>query len=150
MPYKDLHSKPFDDTTITKLEIYEDYAEAWLPTFIMQPKIQEIHVFDFFAGPGYDVNGIPSSPIRFLARINEHLGIFLKSKTKIVLHFNEYEPSKKDRQEKYELLKKNCEEYLIKNPKFKYFVEINTYNEDVRTLFFNYCPKLTNTLHLFI
>ncbi len=29
MPYKDLHSDLFGETTITKLEIFEDYAEAW-------------------------------------------------------------------------------------------------------------------------
>ena len=48
MPYKDLHSEPFDETTITKLEIFEDYAEAWIPTFVMQRSVDEIHVFDFF------------------------------------------------------------------------------------------------------
>ena len=39
----DLHSKPFDESTITKLEIFEDYAKAWIPTFVMQKDIKEIH-----------------------------------------------------------------------------------------------------------
>ncbi len=94
MPYKDLHSDPFDETTITKLEIFENYAEAWIPTFVMQKGIAEIHVFDFFSGPGYDKIGIPGSPIRLLKQINSFLGIFLQIGTKIVLHFNEFEPNK--------------------------------------------------------
>ncbi len=36
MAAKNLHDKPFTEETITKLEIFEDYAEAWLPTFIIQ------------------------------------------------------------------------------------------------------------------
>ncbi|MGN6802351.1 MAG: hypothetical protein ACTHJN_10620, partial [Ginsengibacter sp.] len=119
MPYRDLHSKPFDETTITKLEIFQDYAHAWIPTFVMQSGIQEIHVFDFFAGPGYDKNGIPGSPIRLLENINSQLGNFFKTKTKIVLHFNEFEPGNK-KQEKYKLLKQNCDEYFALNPKMSH------------------------------
>jgi hypothetical protein len=32
---KNLHEKPFEETTIAKLEIFEDYAQAWIPTFVM-------------------------------------------------------------------------------------------------------------------
>ena len=45
MGYKDLHDEPFDESTIFKLEIFEDYAQAWIPTFVMQPHISEIHIF---------------------------------------------------------------------------------------------------------
>ena len=65
---KNLHEKPFDDTTIAKLEIFEDYAQAWIPTFVMAGD-PEICIFDFFAGTGYDINGIPGSPIRILKKI---------------------------------------------------------------------------------
>ena len=141
MPYKDLHSEPFDETTITKLEIFEDYAEAWIPTFVMQRSVDEIHVFDFFAGPGYDKNGVPGSPIRLLNKVNSFLGPFLNTKTKIVLHLNEFEPNK-TKQEKFELLKKNCEEFLSANPKFKYFATIEYYNENAETLFFKLLPLI--------
>lgn len=47
MPYKDLHEDPFDESTIAKLEIFEDYAQAWIPTFVMQG-IPTICIFDFF------------------------------------------------------------------------------------------------------
>jgi three-Cys-motif partner protein len=141
MAYKDLHGEPFDETTITKLEIFEDYAEAWIPTFVMQPAFNEIHVFDFFAGPGYDKNGVPGSPIRLLNKINTFLGQFLNTKTKIVLHLNEFEPNKVN-QEKFELLKKNCDEFLTANPKFKYFAKIEYYNENAETLFFKLLPLI--------
>jgi three-Cys-motif partner protein len=141
MPYKDLHSEPFDETTVTKLEIFEDYAEAWIPTFVMQPSINEIHVFDFFSGPGYDKNEVAGSPIRLLTKISSYLGLFLSTKTKIVLHLNEFEPGKA-KQEKFELLRQNCEEFLAVNPKLKYCVTVEYYNEDAETLFFKLLPKI--------
>jgi hypothetical protein len=36
MPHKDLHEDPFDEGAIARLEIFEDYAQAWIPTFVMQ------------------------------------------------------------------------------------------------------------------
>src|SRR5690554_520523 len=133
MSGKNIHSEPFDSGTITKLEIFEDYAQAWIPTFVMQPHFGEIHIFDFFSGPGYDSNNIAGSPIRILTKINEQLGNILRTKTKIVLHFNEYEPNRKA-QKKFELLKKNCEDFILQNPKFKYFLTVNYYNEDAEIL----------------
>lgn len=135
MPYRDLHSDPFDETTITKLELFEDYAEAWIPTFVMQKDIDEIHVFDFFSGPGYDKNGVAGSPLRLLNKINAYLGFFLSTKTKVMLHLNEFEPNK-IKQEKFNLLQQNCQEFLNANQKLKYFTFIEYYNEDAETLFF--------------
>ena len=43
----DLHSKPFDEQTLTKLELFEDYAKEWIPTFVMS-SLPEVCVFDFF------------------------------------------------------------------------------------------------------
>lgn len=139
MSYRDLHNKPFDKGTIAKLEIFENYAQAWIPTFVMQPHISEIHIFDFFSGPGYDAENIPGSPIRILQKIDEQLGNILARKTKIVLHFNEFEPTKKS-QEKFEQLKNNCEEFISSHPKFKYFLTVNYYNENAEQLFFKLLP----------
>lgn len=96
MGSKNIHLEPFDKGTITKLEIFEDYAQAWIPTFVMQ-SAKEIHIFDLFSGPGYDSKNIPGSPIRLLEKINEHLGIIMSKKTKIVLHLNEFEPKKRNK-----------------------------------------------------
>ena len=35
MPTRNLHDHPFDEETILKLEIFEDYLKEWLPTFVM-------------------------------------------------------------------------------------------------------------------
>jgi three-Cys-motif partner protein len=141
MSAKNIHSEPFDNGTITKLEIFEDYAQAWIPTFLKLKNCTEIHIFDFFSGPGYDSNRVAGSPIRILNKINEHLGNILNSKTKIVLHFNEFEPNKKE-QNKFNLLKENCEDYILKNSKFKYFLSINYYNESAEKLFFKLLPLI--------
>lgn len=144
MSYLDLHIKPFDKGTIAKLEIFEDYAQAWIPTFVMQShRFPEIHIFDFFSGPGFDCVNIPGSPIRILQKINEQLGNILAKKTKIVLHFNEFEPTKKS-QVKFELLKKNCDSFISENPKFKYFLNVNYYNENAEQLFFKLLPQIKN------
>ncbi len=31
---KDINSKPYDEATLTKLEIFERYLQAWLPVFV--------------------------------------------------------------------------------------------------------------------
>ena len=150
MGSKNIHIEPFDKGTITKLEIFEDYAQAWIPTFVMQQHVKEIHIFDFFSGPGYDSKSVPGSPIRLLDKVNEHLGIILSKKTKIVLHLNEFEPTKK-KQLKFELLKENCNAYINRNPKFKYFLTINFYNEAAENLFFkltSYISKYPSLVYL--
>lgn len=138
----DLHSKPFDEETITKLEIFENYAQEWLPTFIMSPYAgEQICIFDFFAGTGYDVNGVAGSPIRFLKKILEQRGNMFKKKVKVRLFLNEYEPSKKH-QGKFVLLKQSCEEFLDNNPGSRHLVDITYSNEDCETLFPKLLPEI--------
>lgn len=140
MASKNLHSKPFDEETIFKLEIFENYAQEWLPTFIMQG-IPHLYIFDFFAGTGYDVAGIPGSPIRILNKIKEQRGHIFQKNVHITLFLNEYEPGKK-MQEKFELLKAACQTFESENPGLKSAVEIKLYNEDFETLF----PKLLSEI----
>lgn len=136
MAILDLHSKPFDETTIAKLEIFEDYAQAWIPTFVMQAR-PEIHIFDFFAGTGYDKAGVKGSPIRILDKINGQIGNIFQKRTKIVVHFNEFQPNKKE-QKKYNLLVESCENYMDEHKQVGRAIEINYYNENSEELF----PKL--------
>lgn len=143
MSYKDLHLKPFDKGTIAKLEIFEKYAQEWIPTFVMQaPKVSEIHIFDFFAGPGYDSEQIPGSPIRILQKITEQLGNILAKKTRIFLHLNEFEPSK-IKQRKFINLKDNCEAFIANNPQLRYFLTVNYFNEDAEQLFYKLLPQIS-------
>ncbi|MCZ6672545.1 MAG: three-Cys-motif partner protein TcmP [Verrucomicrobia bacterium] len=71
MPSKDFHNKPFDEGTLTKLNIFELYTREWLPVFLSQenPPRHEIHIYDFFAGPGMDSKGIWGSPLRILRQL---------------------------------------------------------------------------------
>ena len=88
MPTIDLHEKPFTEETITKLTIFEDYAKAWIPTFIMTPWCFDMNIFDFFAGTGYDKNGVAGSPIRILMQISEQVGNIFKKKQRITSSSN--------------------------------------------------------------
>ena len=76
MPTADFHNRPFDEGTLTKLQIFELYAREWLPVFLAKedPPYDEIHLFDFFAGPGTDSAGVHGSPLRLLAQLKEYRG----------------------------------------------------------------------------
>jgi len=137
MPVKDLHELPFSEETITKLEIFEDYLEAWIPTFVM-PGFQDIYIYDFFAGRGYDITGVAGSPIRILKSIEKFLGHILTKKTRVHVLLNEYN------QDKYNLLLKNVNSFLGSNPKFEYFLKVNIHNEKFEDLF----PKVESELKL--
>ncbi|HKR06673.1 MAG TPA: three-Cys-motif partner protein TcmP [Bacteroidia bacterium] len=144
MAYKDLHEDPFDETTIAKLEIFEDYAQAWIPTFVMQGA-PTICIFDFFAGTGYDKNGVAGSSIRILEKIKEQIGYIFQKNVKIKVYLNEFEPNKKE-QKKFQLLQIACNEFLEVNKDVKRAIEkINYFNEDFETLF----PKLISEIKLF-
>ncbi len=136
MPRKDLHEKPFDESTIDKLEIFEDYAQAWIPTFVMRASAT-ICIFDFFAGTGYDKKGVEGSRIRILKKIKEQIGNIFQKHVKVRVFLNEWEPDKAD-QPKFELLKQACGEFLKGNDELGRAIELNFYNEDFEILF----PKL--------
>ena len=131
MASKNLHDKPFGESTIAKLEIFEDYAQAWIPTFVMQGT-STICIFDFFAGTGYDINGIPGSPIRILQKIKEQVIPIFQKRVKVILYLNEI------KQKKLELLKEACAKYLEENDHVGRAIEIKFFKEDFEELF----PKL--------
>jgi len=65
VPARDLHNKPFDEGTKTKLEIYRSYVRAWLQVFLHADAFgrKPLQFFDFFCGPGEDSTGEPGSPL---------------------------------------------------------------------------------------
>ncbi|HEV7644049.1 MAG TPA: three-Cys-motif partner protein TcmP [Pyrinomonadaceae bacterium] len=140
MPYKDLHDEPFDESTITKLEIFEDYAQAWLPVWIMS-NTPHIAIFDFFAGAGYDKNGIAGSPIRILEKINEQLDNIFQKNIKVSVYLNEYESHKKD-QSKFEKLKTACLNYLSEHADLQQAIELHLFNKKFEDLFIELLPKI--------
>ncbi len=68
------HKEPYDAGTLTKLRIFESYIEAWIPVFTSQPqpRFTEIHLFDFFSGPGTDASGVLGSPLRILHQLRSY------------------------------------------------------------------------------
>ncbi len=55
------------------------------------------------------------SPVRLLNKVKQFENLILQTKTKLVLHFNEYEPNKV-KQRKHALLQQNCDEFINNNP----------------------------------
>lgn len=138
MSIKNLHEKPFDESTIAKLEIFEDYAQAWIPTFVMQG-ISTICIFDFFAGTGYDKNGVPGSPIRILQKIKEQVIPIFQRKVKVKLYLNELDKNK------FELLKQACADFLEENDHVGRAIEIEYSSNDFEGLFPKLLPIIKNS-----
>lgn len=92
------HDRPFDEGTLTKLQIFQLYAREWLPVFLSKPEPiwKEIHLFDFFAGPGTDSNGVPGSPLRLLKELQHVQGLPGWHKIRVEAHFFDEDPNKID------------------------------------------------------
>jgi three-Cys-motif partner protein len=131
----DLHNKPFDEGTITKLELFEQYAAEWLPVFITKG-YKNIYVFDFFAGTGYDLNNVPGSPVRLLMQIEKFTQNIQNNNTKIHLCFNEY------KDDKFQKLKESCEAFISNKNELKKSIEISYYNCDFAELFEQVLPTI--------
>lgn len=140
---RNIHEKPFDAETLTKLEIFETYTKEWLPTMILGKPGKTICIFDFFAGPGYDISGVPASPIRILQQIVNQYGNILANKTNICVWFNELD------KRKYNQLTKAVTDYisdsaeLQKLQKYKQF-SYRISNEDFAVLFHNVLDIIRN------
>jgi len=94
MPRRNLHEKPFDESTQDKLDLYRAYLREWLPVFINSPYVDTLQIFDFFAGPGKDKAGNPGSPLIMCDEIRNtvnHHGLQTK---KIKAYSNEYAEDK--------------------------------------------------------
>lgn len=73
-PNDDFHEKPFDESTLTKLDIFQLYTREWLPVFLSRKYdwLKEVHLYDFFSGPGTDSTGALGSPLRTLQVLKEY------------------------------------------------------------------------------
>jgi three-Cys-motif partner protein len=85
----DFHDKPFDEGTLTKLQIFELYAREWIPVFLSpeKPWRDAIHIFDFFAGPGTDCENVMGSPLRLLRQLRDYQSSEGWDKVRIHVHF---------------------------------------------------------------
>lgn len=91
-------------------------------------------IVDFFAGTGYDKNGIAGSPIRILEKIREQVGSILNNRVKVLVHLNEYEPDKHP-QEKFDQLVSACEDFLNDNPDVRRAIDVHYHNKDFELIF---------------
>lgn len=136
MGARDIFEKPFDEGTLVKLKIFEDYFKEWLPVFISkpQPYWKEIQIFDLFAGEGKDCKGVYGSPMRILSILNEHEELIIRSGVKIRVVFNEFSL------EKYKCLVQNIE-LLIREAPYK----VEKYNDDFQNVLNNYYGSMNST-----
>ena len=63
MTVKALRKSVLNEGTQDKLELYREYLREWLPVFINGSSVDIIQIFDFFAGPGFDMDGNRGSPV---------------------------------------------------------------------------------------
>lgn len=121
--------KGFDEGTLTKLYIFEKYIEEWIPVFIYScPASHKLQIYDFFAGPGYDVNGVSGSPIRILKTVAKYYEDITKANKKVDILLND------DSATYHSQLRDNCEAYLESNAHLKQVVQLILYNEKVEKL----------------
>ncbi len=86
---KDINKEPYDEPTLTKLDIFEQYLLAWLPVFIQTPYTNEAMICDYCAGSGQDSKGVPGSPLRILRTIDKYRVQILKKDIAISVVLNE-------------------------------------------------------------
>ncbi|RMG20653.1 MAG: three-Cys-motif partner protein TcmP, partial [Bacteroidetes bacterium] len=111
---KNIHSSPFDEGTLTKLKIFEKYLTEWLPVFLAPRKVRwkKVGIYDFFAGPGVDVEKNHGSPIIILETIKNAvyngvsaMDCIIDKNLQVQIYLNEYNT------EKFFQLEKNISPY---------------------------------------
>ncbi len=96
MPSRDLHLKPFDAGTKTKLSIYRGYVRAWLQVFLHASAFsgKPLQFFDFFCGPGEDSAGEPGSPLILLSELTAVIAKIEQRKHAVRILFNDKDTKK--------------------------------------------------------
>lgn len=92
----EIEDTPYSESTLTKLEIFQLYARAWLPVFTSKPNPfwKKLHIFDFFAGKGQDCNGTPGSPLRLLTEVKGRSGEICNKGLKVTVTVCDDKPDK--------------------------------------------------------
>jgi three-Cys-motif partner protein len=96
MPTRDLHGKPFDEGTKTKLAIYRSYVRAWLQVFLHASAYngKPLQFFDFFCGPGQDSNGEPGSPLILIEELVRERLLIEEGRHEVRIFFNDKDKKK--------------------------------------------------------
>jgi three-Cys-motif partner protein len=142
MPVRNLHQKPFDEGTRDKLGLYREYMREWLPVFINAPFVETLQIFDFFAGPGFDVNGNPGSPVITCDEIRNALIQSGKQRLKVKAFFNEKDS------EKTKSLLSYVEEQKVSLPDVQFSIMENDFHFAFKQWEPLMCGKAANLLFL--
>lgn len=136
----DHHKRPFENGTLLKLEIYQDYLVAWLQIFLNSSIIgrKPIHFYDFFSGPGKDNVGNNGSPLLLLKELRNQRSLIVKNRMEIVVHLNEKVAKK------YENLVSNIEPYS----KDHFPWTVKTENLEFNAAFEKLAPTMKNSINL--
>jgi len=134
MPVKDLHATKFDEGTLVKLELFQNYLEEWLPVFIHSQGSSSINIIDFFAGAGTDVEGTPGSPLLILNTLEKHVSALAQAGLSVNLILNDFE------EDKYESLTEVVNNKLVSNKNLQAVLKVDFYNEDFEKLFYKLAP----------
>ena len=136
MAGKNIHKEPFDEATLAKLEIFEQYTQEWLPVFVSTGIFPTICIFDLFAGTGHDTDGVPGSPIRILNVIKRFASLISTKRVTVKLFLNEFEPPK------YALLKASVEKYLLDNPNVAQVTDCKISQNDFNEIYIQVLPYI--------
>jgi len=93
------HDRRFDASTQLKLEIFRGYIQEWLPVFLSRKSRNAVRIYDFFCGPGTDLEGASGSPLviekELMAYLNDP-GTPKAGGVDLSLYFNDAERTKVD------------------------------------------------------
>ena len=131
----DLHDKAFDEGTLVKLRLFRYYLESWLPTLVYNDFSRTINIFDFFSGPGGDVDGKPGSPLLALDVIESYADAIREKGVAVHLYLND------DNKEKVALLKARIDERMDGSA-LGDIVNIEITCDQFRAVFENYLPLM--------
>ncbi len=89
MTRKTFKSKPQDEGTQSKLEIFKEYFKESFPVFLHSPYFHEIIIVDFFAGQGINEYGEYGTSFNILNEIRPHCEAVRRYKKKVTIVFND-------------------------------------------------------------
>ena len=91
---KNMHNTKWDEATLTKIKVFEEYFKEWLNVALEQARKyeKEIEIYDLFCGSGFDISSNAGTPIKIL----DTLIIFYNrySDIKINLFYNDLSKDK--------------------------------------------------------
>lgn len=143
MARKNFHNTKFDKGTQSKLEVFKEYFKESFPVFLHSKAFDEIYIYDFFAGQGFNDQGEQGTAINILDEIKPYCDQIRKSGKKVFIILNDKDES--------EVLKKNVLEFM-RNCKTNcdddcVFVDMKNLivkSEDFDTYFPRIYPKMVN------